>query len=79
MTKQLVDANFNQPVMSTEVVSRAVVHQILTQTSGQVILPPHLSGYGLLRALPSWLQELGRSKGSSALRKVRDTHPYSPN
>lgn len=79
MIKGLTDANFNQPIMTTETVSRAVLHQILTQNSGQVILPPHMSTTRLLRAFPRWLQEVARGVGSRPLKKLRDTQPYSPN
>lgn len=72
MIQMLVDNKFNQPVMTTETVSRAVVKQILTQSSGQVILPANLSFYRLLRAFPRWLQEMARGIGSAPLKKMRE-------
>lgn len=73
MIKQLTDAGdqFNQPVLTPQTVSAAVVKQILTQSSGQVILPSRLSYYSLVRAFPSWMQEAARGIGSGILRKLR--------
>lgn len=74
MIKQLTDAGdqFNQPVLTPQTVSAAVVKQILTQSSGQVILPSRLTHYSLVRAFPSWMQETARGIGSGILRKLRD-------
>jgi short-subunit dehydrogenase len=74
MIQLLTDAgqHFKQPVMTPEVVSAAVVKQILTQSSGQVILPPKLSWLSNLRSLPWWLQEAGRSVQSRELKRMRD-------
>ncbi|OJD12733.1 hypothetical protein AJ78_06711 [Emergomyces pasteurianus Ep9510] len=63
---------FNMPLMTIEVVSNAVVKQILSQRSGQVILPPGRSGLSLLRAFPTWLQERARGVGSKRLKALRD-------
>lgn len=79
MIKQLTDAKFNQPVMTVETVSNAVVKQILTQSSGQVILPTNLSHFRLVRGFPYWLQEIARGIGSAPLKKMRDSNPYSSN
>lgn len=74
MIKQLTDAGdqFNQPVLTPQTVSAAVVKQILTQSSGQVILPSRLAHYSLVRAFPSWMQEAARGIGSGILRKLRN-------
>lgn len=73
MIKQLTDAGsvFKQPIMTVETVSNAVVKQILGQKSGQVILPPNLSNYRLVRAFPLWLQEIARGIGSNQLFQLR--------
>lgn len=74
MTQQLSEAGkkFKQPIMTPEVVSKAIVKQIVSQTGGQVIIPPKLSFYSIIRALPTWMQEAARGKGSRDLKEVRD-------
>ncbi|PLB48550.1 hydroxysteroid 17-beta dehydrogenase 11 [Aspergillus steynii IBT 23096] len=74
MIKQLTDAGkqFRQPVLTPEMVSAAVVKQILTQSSGQVILPNHLTPISLVRAFPSWLQDAARNTGSKNLKRLRE-------
>lgn len=74
MIKQLTDAGkqFRQPVLTPEMVSTAVVKQILTQRSGQVILPSRLTFISLLRAFPSWLQDATRNAGSKNLKRLRE-------
>lgn len=75
MIKPLTDAgsHFDQPVLTPQTVSAAVVKQILTQSSGQVILPARLTTYSLVRAFPTWVQESARGIGSGILRKLRQT------
>ncbi|KAL1961042.1 hypothetical protein VTO42DRAFT_4930 [Malbranchea cinnamomea] len=74
MVQQLSDAGsaFRMPIMGPEVVSRAVVRQIVAQRSGQVILPASSSGLSLLRAAPIWLQEIARNIGSGMIKDVKD-------
>ncbi|KAE8385265.1 hypothetical protein BDV23DRAFT_190952 [Aspergillus alliaceus] len=74
MIQPLTDVgdHFKQPVLTPELVSAAVIKQILTQSSGQVILPNYLSPISLVRALPSWLQEAARGRASRDLRVLRD-------
>ena len=79
MIKMLTDAKFDPPIMTVETVSNAIVEQILNQYSGSVILPRNLSYYRLVRAFPSWLQEVARGIGSKPFLKMRKTQPYSPN
>ena len=67
-----VGHQFRGPVLTPEMISAAVVKQILTQSSGQVIIPNHFSGISLIRAFPSWFQEFARGKGSNDLRVLRD-------
>jgi hypothetical protein len=64
--------NFRQPIMEVDVVSRAVVKQILSQNGGQVILPPSASSATVLRALPIWLQNFLRGRASADLKHLRD-------
>ncbi|QSS62457.1 short-chain dehydrogenase/reductase [Histoplasma capsulatum] len=63
---------FSMPVMTVDVVSSAVVKQILSQRSGQVIVPSRRSGISLLRAFPTWLQERARGVVSKELKAVSD-------
>jgi hypothetical protein len=67
-----VGHHFKQPILTPELVSAAVVKQILTQSSGQVILPNNLSVISLVRAFPSWLQEAARGRASKDLRVLRE-------
>ncbi|KAE8153734.1 hypothetical protein BDV25DRAFT_149062 [Aspergillus avenaceus] len=73
MIQQLTDAGqqFKQPVLTPEMVSAAVVKQILTQSSGQVIVPTTHTPISLVRAFPSWLQDAARSVGSKDLLNLR--------
>lgn len=75
MIKPLTETgeHFDQPVLTPETVSRAVCKQLLTQTSGQVILPRRLTTYSLIRAFPTWAQETARGIGSGLLFKMRKT------
>ena len=74
MIKMLTEheAHFSQPIMTTQVVSDAICKQILTQTSGQVILPASQSVASLVRAMPTWMQEGVRNFASSTLKKMRN-------
>ncbi|CAI7639720.1 unnamed protein product [Penicillium glandicola] len=65
------EEHFRQPIMTPQVVSRAICKQILTQTSGQVILPASQSVARLVRAMPTWMQEAVRNFASGALKKMR--------
>ena len=65
------EAHFHQPIMTPQVVSDAICKQILTQMSGQVILPAGQSGASLVRAMPTWMQEGVRTFASGALKKLR--------
>ncbi|CAL5865874.1 uncharacterized protein PFLUO_LOCUS80 [Penicillium psychrofluorescens] len=73
MIKVLTDneAHFRQPIMTPQIVSDAICKQILTQNSGQVVLPGHASGVKLVRALPTWMQEGVRSLVSGNMYKMR--------
>lgn len=73
MIQQLMDADkqFKQPVLKPEVVSAAVVKQILSQRSGQIILPGYYYPVSMVRAFPLWLQEQVRKVASLHLRNLR--------
>ncbi|KAK2807027.1 hypothetical protein FQN50_005601 [Emmonsiellopsis sp. PD_5] len=74
MIKQLTDAGskFKMPVLTVEVVSRAIVGQVMAQRGGQVILPGYYSAARWLRAMPVWLQEVVRGGASFQLKSLRD-------
>lgn len=74
MIKLLTDheAHFHQPIMTVQTVSDAICKQILTQNSGQVILPKSQSVASLVRAMPMWMQEGVRTFASGSLRRLRD-------
>lgn len=57
--------------MTPQIVADAIVKQIVSQNSGQVILPAHLTTAKLIRAMPNWLQETVRVIESGKLAKMR--------
>jgi short-subunit dehydrogenase len=73
MIKMLTDheSHFRQPIMTPQVVSAAICKQILTQSSGQIILPASQSVASMVRAMPSWMQEGVRAFASGALKRMR--------
>ncbi|KAJ5927773.1 hypothetical protein N7466_006729 [Penicillium verhagenii] len=66
------EKEFGQPIMSVKIVSDAICKQILTQNSGQVILPASKTVARLVRGFPLWLQEYIRGKESEKLKITRD-------
>ncbi|KAJ5851831.1 uncharacterized protein N7529_011216 [Penicillium soppii] len=74
MIKMLTDheSHFRQPIMTPQVVSDAICKQILTQRSGQIILPASQSVASMVRAMPTWMQEGVRAFASGALRRMRN-------
>ncbi|PGH00589.1 hypothetical protein GX51_05688 [Blastomyces parvus] len=63
---------FNMPTMTVDSVSKAIVKQVLSQRSGQVVLPAWQSGLRLMRSFPLWLQERARGIGSKKLKALRE-------
>ncbi|KAL3459236.1 hypothetical protein BJX64DRAFT_291486 [Aspergillus heterothallicus] len=74
MIKVLTDAGseFKQPILTPEMVSAAVVKQVVKQSSGQIILPSYYTPLSMLRALPNWFQEFARGVGSRDFIKLRE-------
>lgn len=74
MIKVLTDWEefFGQPIMTPDKVSNAIVKQILSQNSGQVLLPGHLAIASLVRAMPTWIQERVRSRESAKFKYMRE-------
>ncbi|KAJ6130969.1 hypothetical protein N7523_001429 [Penicillium sp. IBT 18751x] len=74
MIKLLTDheSHFRQPIMTVQTVSDAICKQILTQNSGQVILPKSQTAASFVRAMPTWMQEGIRTVASGSLRRLRD-------
>lgn len=54
-------------LLEPEVVSDAVVKQVLSGKSGSIILPKNIAAVSTLRALPSWLQTLVRNQIAFAI------------
>ncbi|PWY74995.1 NAD(P)-binding protein, partial [Aspergillus heteromorphus CBS 117.55] len=74
MIQQLTDAGdqFKQPILTVERVGHAIVEQVRSGKSGQVILPEKYWPVSLVRAFPTWLQEKARTLGSMDLLMLRD-------
>lgn len=74
MIQVLTDAGseFKQPILTPEMVSEAVVKQVVSQRSGQIILPSYYTPLSMLRALPNWFQEFARGVGSRDFIKLRE-------
>lgn len=74
MIKMLTDyeSHFRQPIMTVQTVADAICKQVLTQNSGQVILPTYQSNASLFRAMPTWMQEGVRTIASGSFRKLRE-------
>ncbi|OAP56264.1 hypothetical protein AYL99_09443 [Fonsecaea erecta] len=66
---QDVDEGFRRTALRVETVADAIVKQIVSGSSGQIILPPHLSNAALLRALPFWIQGAVRGQVTKMLQR----------
>ena len=64
--------NFKDKVIEPEVVSSAIVKQIIAGSSGQIILPQEYRSVSMLRAWPSWFQEYVRNKIAPVLAIYKD-------
>lgn len=65
---------FRQPVLSPKVVAEAVIKQIFTQKSGQIILPGYQVLFTFIRSLPTWIQQSVRGLASKSLKSISDWH-----
>lgn len=63
---------FRQLVIDAREISKAIVNQILSQNSGQVVVPSRVSFLSMLRAFPHWLQEMVRDGVSRDVKEVMD-------
>lgn len=63
---------FSQPVLTPEQVAETVIKQIVTQKSGQVIIPSYQVPMTFLRSLPLWIQSGVRSAAARSLKAVSD-------
>ncbi|EXJ59514.1 uncharacterized protein A1O5_12139 [Cladophialophora psammophila CBS 110553] len=72
MTQKLQDADkgFRRSALQVETVSDAIVNQLVSGSSGQIILPATLSGAALVRAMPFWIQEAVRDSVTKMLRRA---------
>ena len=66
------ESHFRQPIMTVEFVAKAIVKQILSQNSGQLILPSSQSLASAVRGMPTWMQEGVRSLASGSLLRLRE-------
>jgi all-trans-retinol dehydrogenase (NAD+) len=59
---------FKDPMLEPTVVSTAVVNQVLSGRSAQLILPTQLTFLSTLRSWPSWFQERLRNEIANVLK-----------
>lgn len=59
--------DFLMPTLEPETVAEAIVRQVLSGRSGQVICPPLAKGLPLLAFLPHWIQENMRKEGAEIM------------
>lgn len=72
LVQRLLDSSskFRPAMMEVETVSDAIVAQIISGKSGQLILPPSVTPQALMRSYPSWAQEILRNLGSQLIKHV---------
>lgn len=72
LIKEYTDAGLSthHAVLEPADVAAAVVGQIITQNSGQVVLPRRKTWYSVVRVLPAYLQEPVRDAGTRLLLKL---------
>jgi short-subunit dehydrogenase len=61
-------SKFAPALMEVETVTDAIVAQIVSGKSGQLILPPTVTPQTLIRSWPSWMQEVVRNLGSQLIK-----------
>lgn len=81
MIKMLTDheSKFGQPIMTVQKVSDAIVNQIVSQNSGQVVLPSSKKIARVVRAMPTWMQETVRSIEAGKLWHMRQAQRAEEN
>ncbi|EFX02010.1 short chain dehydrogenase reductase [Grosmannia clavigera kw1407] len=62
--------DFNDHVLKPETVALAVVKQVLSGCSGQIVLPRAISWVSMIRSFPFWLQERMRDSKADTLRAL---------
>ena len=71
MNRELVEGpTFNEPIIEPEQVAEAVVNQVLSGKSGQIILPQILGIATGIKGFPFWLQEMIRSSKANTLKNI---------
>jgi short-subunit dehydrogenase len=63
-------SKFAPALMEVETVTDAIVAQIISGKSGQLILPPTVTPHTLIRGSPSWMQETLRNLGSKLIKSA---------
>lgn len=71
--------DFLLPTLEPETVAEAIVRQVLSGRSGQVICPPLAAALPLLGALPHWFQERMRKDGAEIMPKWHGRQVLDPN
>lgn len=61
--------DFLMPTLEPETVAEAIVRQVLSGRSGQVICPPLANALPLLGFLPLWMQDNMRKEGAEIMPK----------
>ncbi|CAN8099598.1 unnamed protein product [Discula destructiva] len=72
-------ADLMLPTLEPETVAEAVVRQVLSGRSGQVVCPPLAGGLALLAAMPHWYQERMRKKGAEIMTSWHGRQVVDPN
>jgi len=70
ITSLLEKPGFKDPVLEPEEVVSAIVNQVLSGKSGQLILPKKLNFLSTLRSWPSWIQNSVRNKIAHVVEEV---------
>lgn len=65
------ESTFGQPIMTVQKVADAICKQVLTQNSGQIIIPGRLAIASMVRGMPNWLQEHIHSKEAARFKAMR--------
>jgi NAD(P)-dependent dehydrogenase (short-subunit alcohol dehydrogenase family) len=68
------DSPFLVPTLEPDTVAEAVVRQVLSGESGQVVMPEFINATALLAAMPHWYQHSLRTRGEVIMREFDGRH-----
>lgn len=71
--------DFLLPTLEPETVAEAIVRQVLSGRSGQVVLPPLAAAISALAAFPHWFQERMRKDGAEIMPTWHGRQVIDPN